>query len=74
MAEITALKSLLADSDYAFFRIVEQLLTCTTSTAVVNVLKAGQEERGNLAVKRQAWRDRINVLEAQYAALEGTND
>jgi hypothetical protein len=68
--EIVALKSLLADSDYAFFKIIEQLMACTTSTGIVNVLKASQVERGALAANRQAWRDRINELEAQYAALD----
>lgn len=74
MGEITALKSLLADSDYAFFKTVERLMACTSSTAMINVLKTGQDERGELATRRQSWRDRINVLEVQYAALEGNGE
>ena len=50
MAEIRALKSLLADTDYVGIKIGEG--------------SAKHEEYAEVLAKRQAWRDRINELEA----------
>ena len=50
MAEIRALKSLLVDTDYVGIKVGEGSAT--------------HEEYAEVLAKRQAWRDRINELEA----------
>lgn len=50
MAEIRALKSLLADTDYVGIKVGEGSAT--------------HEEYADVLTNRQAWRDKINELEA----------
>lgn len=69
--EITACKQLLADSDYSILKSLEGLLTCTTATGMIAHLKELAEEVFALKLKRQAWRDKINEMEA---LLEATTD
>lgn len=68
--EITACKSLLSDSDYSILKTLEGMLTCTSASGIIAYLKELTEELFALKVKRQAWRDRINEMEAQLAALD----
>lgn len=72
--EITACKSLLADSDYSILKTLEGMMTCTSATGIINYLKEITEELLALKDKRQEWRDKINGLEAQLAALDETDE
>lgn len=72
--EITACKSLLADSDYSILKTLEGMMTCTSATGIINYLKEITEELLALKDKRQEWRDKINELEAQLAALDETDE
>lgn len=54
--EIRALKSLLVDTDYVGIKVGEGSAT--------------HEEYADVLAKRQAWRDRINELEAMLPADE----
>lgn len=56
MAEIRALKSLLADTDYVGIKVGEGAAT--------------HEEYAEILNKRQEWRARINELEAMLPAAE----
>ena len=56
MAEITALKSLLRDTDYQCLKYAEGALT--------------EAEYAGTRAQRAAWRERINELEAQEAESE----
>lgn len=64
--EITALKSLLADSDYSILKTLEGLLNCTSATGIIAFLKDVTSDIKEIATKRAAWRARINELEEQY--------
>lgn len=68
--EITACKSLLADSDYSILKTLEGMMTCTSATGIINYLKEITEDLLALKDKRQEWRDKINELEAQLSALD----
>lgn len=70
--EITACKSLLADSDYSILKTLEGMMTCTSATGIINYLKEITEELLALKDKRQEWRDKINELEAQLNTLDET--
>lgn len=64
--EITALKSLLADSDYSILKTLEGLLNCTSATGIITFLKDVTSDIKEIVAKRAAWRARINELEEQY--------
>lgn len=75
IGEIEACKLLLNDSDYSIIKTLEGMIACTSATGIITYLKEITEELRTLKDKRQAWRDRINDLEAQLAALpEETTD
>lgn len=63
--EITALKSLLNDSDYSILKTLEGILNCTSATGIITFLKDVTDDIRDIAGKRAAWRARINELEAQ---------
>lgn len=63
--EITALKSLLNDSDYSILKTLEGILNCTSATGIITFLKDVTNDIRDIAEKRAAWRARINELEAQ---------
>lgn len=65
--EITALKSLLNDSDYSILKTLEGILNCTSATGIITFLKDVTDDIRDIAEKRAAWRARINELEAQQA-------
>ena len=69
IGEIEACKLLLNDSDYSIIKTLEGLIACTSATGIITYLKEITDELRTLKDKRQAWRDRINDLEAQLAAL-----
>ena len=69
IGEIEACKLLLNDSDYSILKTLEGLLACTSATGIITYFKDITEELRTLKDKRQEWRDRINDLEAQLAAL-----
>ena len=69
IGEIEACKLLLNDSDYSILKTLEGLLACTSATGIITYLKEITDELRTLKDKRQAWRDRINNLEAQLTAL-----
>ena len=75
IGEIEACKLLLNDSDYSILKTLEGMIACTSATGIITYLKEITDELRTLKDKRQAWRDRINDLEAQLAALpEETTD
>ena len=65
-AEITALKSLLCDSDYRILKTLEGLLDCTSATAITTYIKNISEDIKTESVKRAEWRQRINEIEEEY--------
>jgi hypothetical protein len=69
LGEITALKSLLADSDYSILKTLEGLLACTSATGIIAFLKDVTADIKDIATKRAEWRARINELEEQFPAL-----
>ena len=69
IGEIEACKLLLNDSDYSILKTLEGMIACTSATGIITYLKEITDELRTLKDKRQAWRDRINDLEAQLAAL-----
>lgn len=69
IGEIEACKLLLNDSDYSIIKTLEGMIACTSATGIITYLKEITDELRTLKDKRQAWRDRINDLEAQLAAL-----
>lgn len=74
LGEITALKSLLADSDYSILKTLEGLLNCTSATGIISFLKDVTTEIKEIAAKRAAWRERINELEKQFPELARNGD
>lgn len=69
LGEITALKSLLTDSDYSILKTLEGLLSCNSATGIIAFLKDVTADIKDLATKRAEWRARINELEAQFPDL-----
>lgn len=69
IGEIEACKLLLNDSDYSIIKTLEGMIACTSATGIITYLKEITDELRTLKDKRQAWRDRINELEAKLAAL-----
>ncbi|HJH78953.1 MAG TPA: hypothetical protein OIM07_04595 [Clostridiales bacterium] len=69
LGEITALKSLLADSDYSILKTLEGLLSCTSATGIIAFLKNVTADIKDIATKRAEWRARINELEEQFPDL-----
>lgn len=74
LGEITALKSLLADSDYSILKTLEGLLNCTSATGIISFLKDVTTEIKEIAAKRAAWRERINEIEKQFPELTRNGD
>lgn len=71
MAEIRALKSLLADTDYNDNKLIEGLVNAMKEATQENFvetfmvwLNSVLAQYGELCKERQSWRDRINELEA----------
>lgn len=69
LGEITALKSLLSDSDYSILKTLEGLLSCTSATGIIAFLKDVTADIKDIATKRAEWRARINELEEQFPDL-----
>lgn len=74
--EITALKSLLADTDYNALKLIEDLVVTMKSANAVNFIAKYLEwlikavmEFGAVIDQRIAWRARINELETELEAL-----
>lgn len=74
LGEITALKSLLADSDYSILKTLEGLLSCTSATGIIAFLKDVTADIKDIATKRTEWRARINELEEQFPDLANGGD
>lgn len=68
--EITACKQLLADSDFSILKTLEGLLSCTSATGMITYLKGLTGDLAELVRQRQAWRDKVNDLEAQLDTAE----
>lgn len=69
VAEINALKSLLSDSDYQLLKMVENLAGCTSILEILAVFKSFLSDFGDLVNSRKAWRENINLLEAELEQL-----
>lgn len=65
MGEITALKSLLQDSDYQLIKLIESLAGCTSIVEILTAFKSFLAEFGELVNSRKSWREKINLLEAE---------
>lgn len=79
--EITALKMLLADSDYQSNKLIESLVAAMRDASAVNFiqkflswLSAAVQEYGEIVQKRAKWREQINALEARLAAMDETGE
>lgn len=68
MGEITALKSLLTNSDYQLFKLVENMADCTTIEELVTLFGAFHTDFGPLVASRRSWRAEINELEDELDA------
>lgn len=65
LGEITALKSLLADTDYQVIKSAEELLTCKSLTELLGrIVGLGDEIRETIR-KRAQWRAKIGELEKE---------
>ena len=69
LAEITALKMLLRDTDYNVTKYAEGLTACTTQKQIEAYRAAFMAEHGEIINKRVAWRERINELEEELDGL-----
>ena len=68
--EITALKSLLQDSDYQLIKMLENLAGCTSILEILAVFKDFITNFGDLVKDRKKWREDINLLEAELEQIE----
>lgn len=68
-AEITALKSLLSESDYQLIKMLENLAGCTSILEILAVFKSFLTDFGELVSNRKIWRENINTLEAELEQL-----
>lgn len=69
-AEITALKSLLTESDYQLIKMLENLAGCTSILEILAVFKSFLTDFGELVSNRKIWRENINTLEAELEQLD----
>lgn len=69
-AEITALKSLLTESDYQLIKMLENLAGCTSILDILAVFKSFLTDFGELVNDRKTWRENINTLEAELERLD----
>lgn len=69
-AEITALKSLLTESDYQLIKMLENLAGCTSILDILAVFKSFLTDFGELVNDRKTWRENINTLEAELKQLD----
>ncbi len=67
LGEITALKSLLSDTDYRVLKSVEGLLTCTSLAQLLDRLGGLTEDIRQTIASRVEWRAKINALEEDMA-------
>lgn len=70
IAEITALKSLLTESDYQLIKMLENLAGCTSILEILAVFKSFLTDFGELVNSRKTWRENINLLEAELEQLD----
>lgn len=68
--EITALKSLLQDTDYQLIKMLENLAGCTSIIDILATFKTFLTEFGELVNNRKTWRENINLLEAELEKLD----
>ena len=67
--EITALKMLLADTDYQVTKYAEGLTACSTQKEENAFREAFMAQYGDVIASRVQWRQRINELEEEREAL-----
>ncbi len=70
IGEITALKSLLRDTDYEVTKYAEGLTACTTQAEIEAYREAFMAQYGEVIANRQAWRNKIRELEEALDALD----
>ena len=70
MGEITALKSLLRDTDYEVTKYAEGLTDCTTQAEIEAYREAFMEQYGEIIESRKAWRAKIRELDKDPKAME----
>ena len=69
IGEITALKSLLRDTDYEVTKYAEGLTDCATQEEIEAYREAFLARYGEVIDNRKAWRAKINELEEALDAL-----
>ncbi len=69
IAEITALKMLLRDTDYKVTTYAEGLTACTTQRQIEAYREEFMAKYGAIIQSRVAWRARINELEEELEGL-----
>lgn len=68
--EINACKSLLRDTDYSLYKLVENIADCETFEEVKAAFADYLASYGATVEKRREWRRRINEAEAEAEAIE----
>lgn len=69
LIHIAQLKIKLQDTDYISAKMADKLATCLSSEEVNKVLADFNAQYSDILEQRQQWRDEINILEAQLAAV-----
>lgn len=64
IAEIRGLKGKLCDTDYQAIKVLERIIDILVANGLMSA-----EEYAEMKAKRQDWRNRINELEVELAAL-----
>ena len=68
--DINAYKSLLRDTDYSLYKLVENIAGCNSFDDLKSACASYLDKYGATVEKRREWRSRINDLEAEAENLE----
>ncbi len=68
--EINAYKSLLRNTDYSLYKLVENIAGCNSFEDLKSACTSYLEKYGVTVEQRREWRKRINDLEAEAEDLE----
>ena len=68
--EINAYKSLLRDTDYSLYKLVENIAGCNSFDDLKSACASYLDKYGATVEKRREWRGKINDLEAEAEDLE----
>ena len=69
VGEITALKSLLRDTDYSIYKLVENLSDCKTLDGMIDAFTVWLAKYQETVEHRRSWREKINALEEEESEI-----